>query len=54
MILKIPTNDNNNLLIVLFIYTITFTICDSPRQNQPYCAGPQAEIRAKIVAQGDY
>ena len=29
-------------------------ICDRPRQNQPYCAGPQSEITAKIVAQGDY
>ena len=29
-------------------------ICDRPRQNQPYCAGPQSEIRAKIVAQGEY
>ena len=30
------------------------TICDRPRQNQPYCAGPQSEIRVKIVAQGEY
>ena len=22
--------------------------------NQPYCAGPQSEIRVKIVAQGEY
>ena len=29
-------------------------ICDRPRQNQPYCAGPQSEIRVKIVAQGEY
>ena len=28
--------------------------CDRPRQNQPYCTGPQSEITARIVTQGDY
>ena len=28
-------------------------ICDSPQQNQPYCAGYQSEIQAYLVAQGD-
>ena len=31
-----------------------FTLRDHPGQNQPYCTGPQSEIRAKIVTQGDY
>ena len=31
-----------------------FINCDRPRQNQPYCAEPQSEIRVKIVAQGEY
>ena len=41
---------------VLFsgICMYTVHICDRPRQNQPYCAGPQSEIRVKIVAQGEY
>ena len=33
---------------------VRISICDRPRQNQPYCAGHQSEIRVKIVAQGEY
>ena len=31
------------------LIVVCANICDRPRQNQPYCAGPQSEITAKIV-----
>ena len=43
-----------NLRDPLCVTGLDVTICDRPRQNQPYCAGPQSEIRVKIVAQGEY
>ena len=43
----------SRVIIVVVIFSTEIIICDRPRQNQPYCAGYQSEIQAKMVACGD-
>ena len=41
-------------VLAFYVMYMCIHVCDPPRQNQPYCAGPQSEISAPKVADGDH